>query len=142
MKWEQHKELFAWDGSLLDIYVLDTTMSDWQRLLDALRASSYELRYKVDGETIAKIPEQIEAIFARHLEADVSLTIDAPQLWIGCHFFTPDEIEFDLDPRAIDGQPRLDRLVHFIAMLRDALNKEVLLTPESLSTRPLWQFNV
>ncbi len=140
MEWEQHRELFAWDGNWLDIYVFDTTMSDWQRLLDALRASSYELRYSVDGETEAQIPGLVEAIFARRSEASVTLSIDARQLWLNCHFFIADAIEFDLGPRVIDGQPRLDRLVQFIDLLLGALGKEVLLTPENLPERPLWRF--
>jgi hypothetical protein len=141
MEWERHRELFEWDGSLIDIYVLDTTMADWQRMLDCVRSSAYELRYRVEGAADLPLPQRVEAIFAQRSDAGTLLTIDAPQLCVNCHFFTVEEIDFDIDPRAIDGQPRLDRLVDFIGMLRDALNKEVLLTPENLPSRPLWRFN-
>jgi hypothetical protein len=50
MEWERHTSLFASDGSLRDLYVRGTDVSDWQRLLDFLRAGAYTLRYIVDAE--------------------------------------------------------------------------------------------
>ena len=139
MEWEQHKELFEWDGSLLDIYILDTTMDDWQRLLDCLRDSMYELRYSVDDEALP-LPERVEAIFARWPDAGPVLKIDVPHLYVNCHFFITEMIEFDVDSRAVDGQSRLDRLVQFIGLVVESVGKEVLLAPENLPELPLWRF--
>jgi len=140
MGWEHHKDLFAWDGSLIDIYVLDTTLEDWQRLLDFLRASPYDLRYSGHSDA-APLPDRAETIFAQNWEAHVALSIDESQLSLKCHFFTPDEIEFDLNPHAIDGQPRLDRLLDFMRALGSTLGKAVILTPENFQQRPLYRFD-
>lgn len=137
MIWE---DLFAWDGSLIDIYVLDTTLGDWQCLLDFLLASPYDLRYSRDGAA-EPLPDRVEAIFAQRSVANVSLSIDESQLSLNCHFFTSDEIEFDLDPRAIDGQPRLDRMLDFMRALGSTLGKEAILTPENFQEHPLCRFD-
>ena len=137
MIWE---DLFAWEGSLIDMYVLDTTLEDWQRLLDFLLASPYALRYSRDGAT-EPLPDRIEVIFAERSVANVALFIDESQLSLNCHFFAPDEIEFDLNPRAIDGQPRLVRMLDFMRALGSTLGKEIILTPENLQERPLCRFD-
>lgn len=58
-----------------------------------------------------------------------------------CHFFTPDEIEFDIDPRAIDSQAQCERLVDFIRALGQAVGKAVLLTPENAPEYPYLRYD-
>ena len=50
--WE---DLFAWDGSLIDIYVLNTTLEDWQRLLDFMHALGSTL-----GKAVILTPENFQ----------------------------------------------------------------------------------
>jgi hypothetical protein len=45
MKWEDYKTEFDFDGNGLDIYVLGTSVSDWQILVDFIRASVYEYSF-------------------------------------------------------------------------------------------------
>ncbi len=141
MEWERHKEMFAWDGSLIDIYVQGTDVADWQRLLDFLRVGPYDLRYIVDEErTLYPLPDQVETIFAGRNTA-VALTVDESHLGLICHFFWPDEIEFDLDPRVINGESQLVRLLAFIRTLGRLLGKDVIMTPESLLERPFFRYD-
>ena len=58
---------------------------------------------------------------------------------INLHFFTVDEIEFDLDPSDIDSESRLNDLFGFMATLADELTKEVVLTPENEQERPIFR---
>jgi hypothetical protein len=37
MTWTEIASDFEWDGMLRDVYVLNTTIDDWQRVLDALK---------------------------------------------------------------------------------------------------------
>lgn len=140
MEWERHKELFAWDGGLIDIYVRGTDVSDWQHLLDGLRGGPYDTRYNV-GEERQPLPEWVETIFAQRHDMSVALSVDESDLGLICHFFWPDEIEFDLDPRAIADQTRLDRLLAFMQMLGQLLRKEVILTPEDMPERPFLRYD-
>jgi len=141
MEWERRKGIFAWDGSLRDIYVLGTDASDWQRLLDFLRLAPYDLRYTV-GEQAQPLPDHINAVFARTMdEPRAALSVDGPRLKLMCHFFWLEEIEFDLDPRVIDGEARLERLLEFMRELGRRLGKDVILTPENMPGRPLYRFD-
>ena len=135
-----HHEAFSWDGSLRDIYVHDVDMADWQRLWDYLRAGPYALEFTADGER-HPLPDRVDAAFDQAVEASVALLIDGPHLALVCHFFTPNEIELDVDPRAIDGEQRLDRLLTFLRTLARLLRKEVILTPENLPDHPWFRID-
>ena len=50
-----------------------------------------------------------------------------------CHFFTPEEIEFDIDPREVVGQTELDGLFGFMSCLAEAVGQDVILCPENCS---------
>lgn len=140
VEWERHKEMFAWDGSLIDIYVQGTDGADWQRLLDGLRVGPFDARYRV-GEERQPLPERIETIFAQRQETSVALLVDESDLGLTCHFFWLDEIEFDLDPRTINDKTSLDRLLAFIRALGRLLGKNIIMTPENLPERPFFRYD-
>lgn len=50
MKWEDYRVEFEFDGSWRDIYVLNTTILDWQLLIDFLCSDIYEYCCTVNGE--------------------------------------------------------------------------------------------
>ena len=50
-----------------------------------------------------------------------------------CHFFTPDEIEFDIDPREVVGQPQLDGVFEFMRSLAQSVGRDAILCPEGCS---------
>ena len=57
MNWEQYQNEFEWDGSLRDVYIFKTSLDDWQKLLDFIRAGRYTFEYKIDGDAVA-LPER------------------------------------------------------------------------------------
>lgn len=137
---QNYKKAFYVDGSLRDIYVHGTTEQDWQRLLTFLLSSSYHLEFMVD-EQQRQIPAQVEDIFVLTHDYGVTLSVDETQLALHCHFFTTKEIEFDLDPRNMNNEQRISRLLDFIHTIGRLLNKEVVLTPENASWVPLFRFD-
>jgi hypothetical protein len=50
---------------------------------------------------------------------------------INCHFFVPDEIELDIDPREVTGPEELAAVLQFVEQLARATGKDAVLTPES-----------
>ncbi len=126
--WERYREAFAWEGGLLDIYVCGTDTSDWRKLLAALRTSPYGYELTSDGGR-KPLPEDIDILFVSEHQHHAMLVVDEPHLALHCHFFTPAQIEFDLDPRAIAGEEQLGRLLDFCRWLGWTLGKAVLLAP-------------
>jgi hypothetical protein len=61
------------DGSLRDIYVLGTGLTDWQHVLDALRKWMPAPVFTYDGEP-TWLPERVEEIFLRSQEQQPFLT--------------------------------------------------------------------
>ena len=135
------EETFERDGSLRDLYVLDTTIGDWQRLIDFLRESEYRIVYSVNGQ-VAKLPRLVEEVFEIHDEVVVLLSVDIDGIKFNCHFFCEEEIEFDFDVREVSDKARLAQLFDFMVNVGRAVGSNVLLTPENAPEAPLYAFNL
>lgn len=135
-----YREVFYVDGTLRDIYVRGTSEHDWQTLLDFLRAIPYPLEFLVGGQN-QPLPEQVADFFDLGRREGVILRIDPDHLGINCHFFMPQEIEFDLDPKDFQQEQHVSRLLDFIHVIGRLLNKAVVLTPENRAEFPLFSFD-
>jgi hypothetical protein len=138
--WEAYRDLFEWDGSWRDIYILDTQVPDWQRLLDHLRVRNDQLSFTVD-DMPAPLPPNVDTIFALREQANPFLGIWIERLQVNCHFFGPGQIEFDIDPREIRDSTDFTLLLNFMADVGATVEKEVRLTPENGPEHVLLRYN-
>lgn len=133
------QEIFEPDGSLVDLYVLDISPEDWQQLLNELQPEVLPYKFwdfEMDDEP-RRLSQRIETIFARGDEASgCLLTLDPEGLRLNCHFFTTEEIEFDLVPQDIQSEDLAARLADFIRRVSALLGKPVLLCCEGMPERP------
>lgn len=128
MDWKECKKAFYVDGSLRDIYVQNTTATDWGKFLDlvsSLKTASFR-----DGEP-DNLPTQVAEIFEGTGEASLLLQIDLGKVKLNCHFFTIDEIELDVDPKEVTSQQELDAVIDVLVDVGKSLNKDVILTDEN-----------
>ncbi|CAN5518693.1 hypothetical protein BH18ACI3_BH18ACI3_03320 [soil metagenome] len=139
MKWEDYRVEFEFDGSWRDIYVLNTTISHWQLLIDFLRSDIYEYSCTIDGEK-AELPSFAKEIFGADFEFKPLLHLTVGSAILNCHFFTDEEIEFDLDPREIQSERQAEQIFVFMRQIGELLDKEVILTPENLQDVPIFKF--
>ena len=140
MNWEQYQTEFECDdGSLRDIYIFETSLDDWQKLLDFIREGLYTFEYKVDGNAVA-LPERASTIFECENYGRL-LSVNVGNLLLNCHFFTADEIEFDLDPREVKGERELEDLFDFLRRLCRISSKQTVLTPENGPEFWIFRFN-
>ena len=77
MDWEQCRPIWERDGSLRDLYVRNTTLNDWERLLAFLDGGKYELTCSVDGIQ-APLPKQSCAAMIRIVEKSGS-SLEIPE---------------------------------------------------------------
>lgn len=142
LRWDDVREWFEMDGSLLDAYVFDTRIADWQAFVDLVRSKGWWFEYSEDQRP-RRLPVRVEDVFARRGEMAVVLQIrPVPQVRVNVHFFTDEEIEVDFSPSALQGQERLDLLCSFLRAMGRRLGKPVVLTPESLPDRPLIRYDI
>ncbi|MES2934214.1 MAG: hypothetical protein V4805_12095 [Pseudomonadota bacterium] len=127
--------LWSQDGSLRDVYFVNTTLAHWERFLAFVRNSTNQ--YSFDGEE-ADLPP-IEEIFANR-EGRHILTVATSGVAIACHFFIPEEIELDIDPREIHGEDQHEAVLEFLASLSLAIGRPALLTPENGLDLPFLSF--
>lgn len=140
-QFEKHKWIFEPDGSLLDIYVQETTLDDWLTLIDFLNAN-YKLKYvpSSENESEGKINKDYITTYLTD-KTDVregrTVSILTGNLVLNCYFFLQDEIEFDVNPKDFNGQKDFETVIAFMTAVSKALNKEIILTPENSPQFPL-----
>ena len=139
MEWRQIAPDFTYDGTLRDIYVLATTLSDWQLVLDMPRRFESPPTYSLDG-VITALPDRAEDVFASRASVTPLLSFSVGQIVLNCHFFGKDEIEFDLDPSDVSDADRFETLVGFLRRLGELTDKTVLLTPENHQQSPILRY--
>jgi hypothetical protein len=63
------------NGSLPDVCVLDTTLADWQAVIDLVRSAGWACcEYSEDGGVVC-VPGRVEDMLGRRGEADVMLKV-------------------------------------------------------------------
>jgi hypothetical protein len=134
--WQHVAADFEPDGSLRDIYVRSATLTDWDRTIVMLRRDYSPLTFTRDGEPFAP-PQSASAIFSERDKASIALDFEVGGIELACHFFTQNEIEFDLPPEQVNSSERFSALQHFLRVLAATVGKIVVLSPESAPTLPI-----
>ncbi len=129
-------------GALPDVRVPDTSVEDWQAVLDLIGESGWRCQYS-EGDVVLPVP-RAEAVLSRSADAGcpelrVWLTDEVLAIF---RFCAVEEIDFDVDLRELQGQGRLDVFCGFLRMIGRRLGKPVLMDPEGDSGRPVLGFDI
>ncbi|XVU28207.1 hypothetical protein ACQPZJ_14530 [Actinoplanes sp. CA-054009] len=130
--WDDVQKLFdpGLMGSLPDACVPQTSVADWQALLDLVVARGWRFEYS-EGDTALPLPTA-SAILTREPGSEYpALRVwPYPHLLMIFWFSGADEIDFDLDLREIQDQERLDEFCEFLRAVGRHLDKPVLMAHE------------
>jgi hypothetical protein len=131
--WKSIKEdLYYEDGSLRDIYILNTSKEDWKIWIDLVNeqfeVDFFNGRTQKSGNNI-----DIEEVFRFWDFPDEfanSATINLGKVIVKCHFFIESEIENDIDPREVKEEADHYAIMDYLLTIKEAIKKKVILTPE------------
>jgi hypothetical protein len=139
--WDDVKDLFDPDsmGSLPDLCVPDTSARDWQSFLELVVERGWKHRY-TDDDAVVPLPPAHTALSRSGLS--VLRVWPSDGVLAIFRFYAPDEIDFDVDLRELQGQERLDVLCHFLTAIGRHLGKPVLMHPEGSRGHPVLGFDV
>ena len=137
--WVNINWIFKPDGSLRDIYIQNTSIEDWGKLIDLLN-SEYSLKYfsenKIDKDQVFKYLEDETG------EVECStVSIEIENIKINCHFFLIEQIELDIDPREIKTASDFEKVLSFMKSISSTLKKQITLTGENDANFPLVKIN-
>lgn len=143
--WDDVKSFFDPDlvGSLPDVLVPETSMEDWQAVLDLVGTSGWMCRYS-EGESVLPVP-RAEAVLSRPADAEspelrVWPTADVLAIF---RFYSVEEMDFDVDLRELQGQERLDIFCDFLTAIGRRLGKPVVMYAEGgAQSDPVLAFDV
>lgn len=127
------------DGSLRDVYIFETSLEDWDRLLSLLKE-----QFTLESEEF--IPNSIREIIPIRQERGFLLRVKLlEELTANCHFYVCETesspIEFDFDPREMQSPDFMIKVLQFMSKVGDGLNKDVFLTEENSETSVLLSYS-
>ena len=141
--WDDVKSFFAPElmGALPDVRVPDTSVEDWQAVLDLVRSQGWSCEYSEDG-AVVRLPGAAEML-ARGEGGDVLLRVwPTPGFLVIFRAYEAGSIDFDVDLRELQGQRGVDALCRLLRAIGRRLGKPVLLSPESDPLHPVLGFGV
>lgn len=117
-------------GTLPDVRAPDTSVENWQAAVDLISAGGWKCQYS-EGEVVMPVP-RADAALSRPADADcpelrVWPAVDVMAIF---RFHAPEETDFDVDLRELQGQERLDVFCGFLRAIGRRLAKSVLMDPE------------
>jgi hypothetical protein len=128
-RWSDVADLFVPDGGLLDIYVFGTNVEEWEKVIATVATQGWQVGFSATGWP--GMPD-VREIFAQLDDLSVCVSVQpVAGLVINTHFFTEEEIEFDLEPSDVRGQTDFDALCTFLRVVARAAGKPIVLTPEN-----------
>ena len=135
--WSVAKKAFEVDGSLTDVYCLETNEKDWNRFLAWVAHGQIPHRFQVDGQQ-AELPQSIAQIHQLSSISALTLALKTAFGDLNCHFFSADELELHLDPRDIASERNYLQLVEVLQEIADTLGKPLVVAPESMPERAVF----
>tara|TARA_R110002073_G_scaffold333500_1_gene521248 strand:+ start:1147 stop:1785 length:639 start_codon:yes stop_codon:yes gene_type:complete len=138
--WNIIEWIFEKDGALRDIYVQNSTISDWEKVVDLLN-SEYKLTFGVYEDNLT---DKIDFGYVKTMFADEtgeletkSATIDLSGIVVKCFFFLENQIEFDINPTEIKTQSDFNKITDFMKSISSKLEKQITLCGENQPEFPL-----
>ena len=138
MIWEKIKtDIYYSDGSLRDIYVLDSTIEDWKKWIGFIN-ENYQVKFEYfDNQGNKKIESKINfdevSKYWNNYENSISAEFLVGEVLLKCYFFSIDEIENDFFPEEVKTIEQHNLIIEYLKSISKILNKEVILTPENYS---------
>jgi hypothetical protein len=131
LPWDDVRKFFDPDlmGTLPDVWVADTSVDDWQAVLDLIADSGWRSEY-VEGDALVPL-SNAEQVLSRSVSHSPTLRVwPSPEVLAIFRFWSEDVIDFDVDLRELQGQERLDVLVGFLGAIGRTLGKSVFMSAE------------
>jgi len=139
--WSEINWIFEPDhGTSRDIYVQETSIKDWENLIDLIN-SEFSVCYDLsEGQRIKRpIDKEYTLAYLNDSTGEMeskSAAIALGNIELRTHFFCIDEIELDLNPEDINTTGDVEILLRFMQRVSQKLDKQVILTQESGSNFP------
>jgi hypothetical protein len=134
--WKRERQAFEVDGSLRDVYVLDTTIDDWRAVIEHFESGPYGVRF-TNPNLKPPIAPQIGQLVGA--ETRPSMFVDVGEVLLACHLFKVDQIRLEMDPRDIS-ESNVRPLLELMADLGDLTGRTVVLTPENMPDVPYYRY--
>ena len=134
MNWQTLKDkIYYLDGSLRDIFVLNTTKVDWQIWTDFVNENYKTSFYIYETETTNDKIDYSKMLDYWNGKTDSAAmtTVYLDNIIIKSYFFDDQEIENDITPTEFNSIEDHERLMKYMKGLSKALDKKVILTPEN-----------
>jgi len=143
--WNNIEWIFEKDGALRDIYVQNSTISDWEEVINLLN-SEHKILY---GNSEKNFTNQIDLDYVKKMFTDKTgeleikfVKINLNGISVLCHFFLEEQIEFDINPTEIKTELEFIEIMSFMKSISSKLEKQITLCGENQPEFPLIKIDI
>ena len=140
LSWGDVREDWLANDGLRDIYVEDSTVDDWQLVVDIVRAHDWPTTFSVEGDVMS-MPTSVQPIFELVDKTILWRFWPHPDVAVHGHFFAVGEIELDVDPREVVDQEQFDAVCEVVTVIGRALGKPLDVTVESAHSEVVMRYD-
>jgi hypothetical protein len=128
------------DGALRDIYVQDTTINDWQKVLELVRTDYAPVNFRTsDGIGSASSEVLLQHFGSGPASAD--FLFEVGPVSITAYLFEPRRIELSFAPHEVRSSDELEALLAFLARIGTTLCRPVHVTHENMPETVFLRFD-
>lgn len=149
MDWNILKNDFKYDGSLREILIYNTNTDDWKSILKYINTitkyskkitlldltSEQEIVYQ--NNEIHNFIQKMNLEYFDKNKFNVLMEIFINNTQINSHFFSVEEIVFDINPKEIKNEADLKLILEFMENISKVTNKDSFLIYEGLYDPPI-----
>lgn len=128
LRYEDVADGLVWDGALREVYLVETTMDEWQSVMAALLAGPWPIELST-GHTARPSSDALDLRSIFDAEETSLMSVDVAGAIFNCHFFSKKEIEFDVWPTEVTAE-NFDEVLSFLRLLGNAARRNVLFGDE------------
>ncbi|SFF33287.1 hypothetical protein [Spirosoma endophyticum] len=139
--WQHIKDtVYFEDGSLREIYVYNTNQTDWLKWVAFVNRTYKVLFYNGSTDRYEdKInPDVIISFWQTIPDWHCDATIYLRDVLVKTYFFSPEEIENDIDPKEVKSLDDHQAIVSYLYAVADTLQKPIYFTEEWSRDRLVW----
>jgi hypothetical protein len=131
--WNELKQkIYYVDGTLRDIYILDTNIEDNKKWVEYVN-KNYLIKWFNGLKEVTEdkiVFEIVEGYLSRTHDCCSSAYVYIDDIQVNNHFFSDIEFENDIDPREITSIQHHEKLVNYMCEVSNLLSKPIILTLE------------
>ncbi|KAB8039444.1 hypothetical protein GCL60_04105 [Silvanigrella paludirubra] len=125
--WDSLKDEFVFDGSLKDLFIFQTDINDWKKIIDFINLK-FKTIYNFDKKKCDSFILSKDIFSCSRYNLNFYLN---DNILMSCNFYDESEFQVTIDPREINSENDFLEIIKFMKEISYLTNKNSILSEEN-----------